>query len=343
MKLQNAAYFFICAISIVLALIYGQQLLIPFVLALLLWFIMRELKTFLDKVPFIKNFPSWFKTILSSITIVFVFVVIFDIILININELSHSYSKYQVNVDMIVQKINETFNMNIMETISSHSGDINFGQVLSAIFSSFTDLIGNAFMIIIYSLFILLEESNFGPKLRAIFSDNHQYERLTIIFKKIERSISSYFRLKAFVSLVTGGLSYLVLRFIGVDSPEFWAFLIFILNFIPTIGSLIGTVFPAVFCLLQFGEFWPCILVLLTVGAVQLIVGNILEPRLMGSSMNISPLVTILSLSLWGALWGVIGMILSVPITVVLIIIFSQFESTRTYAILLSEKGQLSN
>ena len=159
--------------------------------------------------------------------------------------------------------------------------------------------------------------------------------------EKIEASISNYFGLKSFVSLITGVLSYIALLVIGVDAPAFWAFLIFILNFIPTIGSLIGTAFPAIFSLLQFGEFTPFILVLVFVGAIQLVVGNILEPRLMGSSMNISPLVTILALSLWGFIWGVTGMVLSVPITVVMIIICSQFEKTKPIAILLSEKGKI--
>ena len=169
-----------------------------------------------------------------------------------------------------------------------------------------------------------------------------QNEQVDKLLEKIGGSVSNYLRLKTLVSLVTGILSYIALWMIGVDAPEFWAFLIFILNFIPTIGSLVGTVFPAIFCLFQFGEFLPSILVLSIVGVIQLLVGNFLEPKLMGSSMNISPLVTILSLSIWGAMWGITGMILSVPITVIMIIILSQFERTKPVAIMLSEKGNIT-
>ena len=126
-------------------------------------------------------------------------------------------------------------------------------------------------------------------------------------------------------------------------SPVFWAFLIFLLNFIPTIGSLIATTFPAVFALLQFGEFSYLVMVLVFVGLIQVAVGNVLEPKLMGNSLNISPLVAILSLTFWGAIWGVTGMFLSVPITVILVIIFSHFESTRPVAIMLSEKGKVGD
>ena len=115
----------------------------------------------------------------------------------------------------------------------------------------------------------------------------------------------------------------------------------FLLNYIPTIGSLVGTVFPAIFSLIQFGEFTPFLIVLFSVGAVQLVVGNLIEPKLFGKSLNLSPLVTILSLALWGQIWGVTGMILSVPITVILVIVFSQFEKTRPIAIMLSENGEI--
>ena len=220
-------------------------------------------------------------------------------------------------------------------------GNLDFGEILTGIFSSITDVIGNTFMIVIYLLFIVLEEAKFTTKLRKIFSDKADYTRYMGIFQKIGTSISEYLRLKAFVSLITGVMSFIALYFIGVEAPVFWAFLIFVFNFIPTIGSLVGTTFPAVFSLLQFGELLPFILVLAIVGAIQIIVGNLIEPRLMGSSMNISPLVTIFSLTLWGYIWGVIGMVLSVPITVIIIIVFSHFESTKNFAILLSEKGDI--
>jgi len=170
--------------------------------------------------------------------------------------------------------------------------------------------LGNAFMIVLYALFIIIEEHQFEAKIQQLFPDKNRFDKFWETMNKIQTSISDYFRLKAMVSLIT-------------------------------IGSLVATIFPAIYALLQFGTFLPPILILSIVGIVQLIVGNYIEPRVMGSSMNISPLVTILALTFWGMLWGVTGMILSIPIMVVIIIIFSQFESTRPAAILLSEKGEI--
>ena len=268
---------------------------------------------------------------------------VFQLILDNIANLRESYPLYEANLTNVIQSINERFDIKLFEIGKSQFGNLDFGEILTGIFSSITDLVGNTFMIVLYLLFIVLEEANFTAKLEKIFPDKEEFSQYMNILQKTGNSISEYLRLKAFVSLITGVMSFIALYFIGVEAPAFWAFLIFILNFIPTIGSLIGTVFPAIFSLLQFGEFLPFVLVLAIVGTIQLIVGNIIEPRLMGSSMNISPLVTILSLSLWGYIWGVTGMILSVPITVIMIIVFSHFEKTKSIAILLSEKGELSS
>lgn len=340
MNVNRTASIFIIVIAVVITLIYGQGLIIPFVLAMLLWFVMRMMKLTLDRIGFVKRkFPSWLKTIISTTIILIVAGIVVEILSANIKSLSQSYEKYQANVESVVNQINTTFDLNIIEDIQGRSGDFNFGEVLGNIFNSLSSIIGNTFMILIYSLFVILEESKLKSKLRMLFTEEEDYQDFRGILKKIEHSVSRYLGLKTFVSIITGTLSFFVLLIIGVDSPAFWAFLIFVLNFIPTIGSLIGTLFPAVFCLLQFGTVTPAILVLVFVGVIQIIVGNILEPRMMGSSMNISPLVTIIALSFWGVIWGVVGMVLSVPITVIMIIIFSKFESTRRIAILLSDKG----
>ena len=158
---------------------------------------------------------------------------------------------------------------------------------------------------------------------------------------QIDKSIGSYLALKTIISFLTGFLSYFALIFIGIDAPLFWAFLIFLMNYIPTVGSLIATVFPAVFAMLQFGELMPGVWVLIIVGVIQLIVGNFIDPKVTGNTLNVSPLVVIVGLAFWGAIWGIIGMILSVPITVMLIVIFSEFKSTQAIAILLTKNGNI--
>ena len=341
--MKNTAYFCIVAISIVTALIYGKSLLIPFIFALLLWFLSRKLRLTFNRIKFVNNFfPSWMKNTVSSLVILSLLVVISKILTSNINTLASASQNYDTNIGSIIESLSLYLSVDLVETLKIQLGNINFGNILSLIFNSLTELFGNLFMIIIYVLFIFLEEVNFHKKLLLAFSTKNKQDKISAVIDEIEASVTNYLGLKTLVSLSTGFLSYLVLLFIGIDAPIFWAFLITLLNYIPTIGSLIATVFPATYCLLQFGELYPFVLVLILVGLIQIIIGNILEPRLMGNSLNISSLATLITLSIWGSIWGITGMFLSVPISVILIIILSQFPSTRPVAIMLSDKGEIN-
>ena len=145
------------------------------------------------------------------------------------------------------------------------------------------------------------------------------------------------------VSALTGIISYIILLWVGVDYAPFWALLIFMLNYIPTIGSMVAVLLPTTLALVQFDTFGPFVTLLVSLGTVQVLIGNVLEPRLMGSSLNLSPLVVILALSLWGQMWGVTGMFLSVPITVISMIVLANFPQTRAIAVAMSENGRLKD
>jgi predicted PurR-regulated permease PerM len=126
-----------------------------------------------------------------------------------------------------------------------------------------------------------------------------------------------------------------------VDFPVLWAFIIFLLNYIPYIGSFFATLFPSVFAMFQYQSFFMLIWLFLAIQVVQVAVGNVLEPKIMGRSLNLSPLGVMLALTFWGIIWGVLGMFLSVPITSVMVITFSRIESTRFIAVWLSETGKV--
>ena len=342
MNLNRAASGMVLAIAIVIILIYGKDLMIPFAFAVLIWFLVSKVRSVLEKIPFVKNrLPAWIRSLITSIFIFSILGFVGTILTKSINRLADSYKDYETNVSIMTDRINNTFQINIANVLGDFMTDFDFGSILESIFSSLSGLLGNAFMIVIYLLFVFLEANSFQDKIRAVCKTDEQYESVRKMLDKMEASITNYIGLKTLVSILTGLLSYFVLLIIGIDSPVFWAFLIFLLNYIPTIGSLVGTLFPAFFSLLQFGEFQPFFLVLIFVGLIQVLIGNVLEPRLMGNSLNISALVTILALSFWGAIWGITGMFLSVPITVMLVIVFAQFPGTRPLAIMLSEKGKV--
>jgi predicted PurR-regulated permease PerM len=143
------------------------------------------------------------------------------------------------------------------------------------------------------------------------------------------------------MSALVGLVAYIIMMWVGLDYAVFWAMLIFLLNYIPTIGVWLGLIFPGLLSLVQFETITPFLIVVFGTGAAQTVIANILQPRMAGRALNISQFVVILSLFLWGAMWGVPGMFLCIPITVILIIVFSYFPETRAVAIVLSGDGRI--
>jgi predicted PurR-regulated permease PerM len=333
-----AALFIILALSIV-CLVLGKQLIIPFMFAILIWLLMRKFREVLDKIPVIaKWIPRWVKTILSAALFVGIFILLGSVLEKNLLTLIRSIEKHPGNFDIALKQL-ENYLPSQQEIQKQFNIEQNLGKAFTIIINSLGTVLQNAAVILFYVIFILLEESSFRPKLHALFPKKAQFDRSKVIFDKIEKSVTDYIGLKSFIAVIAGALSYFILLFAGIEAPFFWALIIMVMNFIPTIGALVGTLFPALFAMIQFGDVSYGLMILFLVGGIQMLVGNFLEPRLMGNSLNVSPLVAIIALAFWGTIWGIPGMFLSVPITVIMVIVFSHFPATKSAAILLSEKG----
>ncbi|MGB3343786.1 MAG: AI-2E family transporter [Aequorivita sp.] len=332
----------ILIVIIVAALVYGKAFLIPLIFAFIFWILIRRMKETLNRIGVIDRYvPNWIKNIFLTVFIFSLIYFIGSIISSNITRMIGRYDVYQTNFTSLVYKINDTFGIELDVFLKNTDVRMLLSNLIHPVVTVLTSMVGNVFLVLIYMLFLFLEETNFNSKLRLVFTTEENHHRISGILRELEYSISDYLGVKTLVSFITGALSAVALLIIGVDAPVFWGLIIFLLNYVPTVGSLIATLFPVAFCLLQFPNITPAILTLIIVGSIQVVVGNVLEPKLVGYSMNLSALVTILALSLWGIIWGVTGMILSVPITVIMVIIFSKFEQTKGIAIMLSDKGEL--
>jgi AI-2 transport protein TqsA len=178
-------------------------------------------------------------------------------------------------------------------------------------------------------------------KFESLFPDRVRRQRAATIFRRIDKDIHTYLGVKTAVSFTTALLSYLLMRLVGLDFAEFWALLIFVLHFIPTVGVIVGTLLPTILAAVQFQNLGPFLGIGVGLTAIAQLMGNIVEPNLMGETLNLSPLAVIMALIFWGTLWGITGAFLCVPLTVILVIVMSNFESTRWVAVLLSKTGVL--
>jgi len=196
---------------------------------------------------------------------------------------------------------------------------------------AFKGLFRNMFLVFLIVLFILIEASGFPGKLQAAFPNP---EKTLGHFKAMTASVNQYMGVKAIFSLATGTLVWLLLALIGVDFAPTWGLLAFLLNFIPNIGSIIAAVPAILLALIQLG--WPsALLTMLGYLVVNITIGNFLEPRFMGRRLGLSTLVVFLSLLFWGWVLGPIGMVLSVPLTMIVKIALAANEGTRWVAVLL--------
>jgi predicted PurR-regulated permease PerM len=338
-KIATSLFIFMAVTAL---LIVGKDFILPIILAVLIWFLIKELRHALQKIPIIgTKMPMWLLTLISTIFLFAILGVIISVLAQNFNALSQNAAKYENSLVHLNETIKSKYGWDFSSQITKFIGNYNFSDIIKQVLNSLSELFSKGLLIGFYVLFLFFEEIIFPNKLKAIYTDEKRYKEVLQTLEKINTTITKYISLKTLVSLLTGFLSFIVLLIIGVDTPFFWAFLIFILNYIPTIGSLIATIFPATIALLQFGDLTHFFITLSVIGLIQIIIGNVVEPKFLGNSLNISSLVVMFSLTFWGMIWGVTGMFLSVPITVILIILLAQFKTTKPIAILLSDKGKV--
>jgi predicted PurR-regulated permease PerM len=336
-SLACVAYSLIIA-AITLTLIQiGQTFLIPLVLAVLSWSLLNALSDHILKIrvgPI--SLPRWMATLLSITTLGLFLLGIYQLLASQAISMAAAGPVYQENFSRLLSDLMAWSGIEQLPSTDSMFQDLNIGSILSLIGGSVGNIFSTIVLVVIYTGFLFAEQNVIPSKLAALHSNTQDAEKTRQVFTEIASQVQRYVWIKTLVSLLTGILSYVVLKLVGVDFAAMWALLIFLLNYIPNIGSILGVIFPALLTLVQFDTLTPFLLITLGLGSLQFIIGNVIEPAFMGKSLNLSSFVIILSLTFWGLVWGIPGMFLSVPIMVVIAIICSRFKGLRRIAVILS-------
>lgn len=341
-KKQDNTLLSISMMIIVLFIIFyvlyiWASFLIPFIIALLFSFAIIWLSNFFKsmKIPAFISFP------LSLIAYSFIFWWLGKLIGSNIEDLIILLPEYQVKVSALISQFFEFIRVAEPTSISQVLNKVDLQYVFTLVISWFTSIFSSTWIIMFYVLFILLEYRHFKEKLHLMVSDSINKKQILETIDKIKRDIKTYFVIKTIVSLITSSFSYIIMTSFWLDFAIFWALLIFILNFIPSVWSIIAVSFPALFSLIQFDSYYTFIFLTSWLVSIQVLMWNIIEPRFMWDKLNLSPLVIIIALWFWNTIWWVVGMLLAVPIMVIINIILAKIPATRNIAILLSEKWEL--
>jgi predicted PurR-regulated permease PerM len=341
----SSLFFSLASLTLlVFSLIYFEGIFKPLVIALIVWLLIKYVKDLLGKIS-IKGrmLPSSLRTILAMLVILGILYGVVELLIRNIEDIIASTPEYLRKFDETYNKVIALINNpEFTDYLKQWINNLNLGGMAGTVLNSISGIISDSAVVLVYAIFFLLEEATVQIKIDKLFPvKGHKYNKFLGNMQKVNQSIRTYLVSKTLISIITGVISYVILLLLKIDYAFLWSFLIFILNYIPYVGPLISSLIPAIFAVLIKGELIWFVYVFAAMEGVQIILGNFVEPTIMGKTSNLSPIIVIVALSFWGLIWGVIGMILAVPVTSVIVIGCSQIPSTRYLAILLSEKGDI--
>lgn len=341
--IKSIMIIFVFCLIIYLIFILAEML-IPLALAIFIAILLQPILAWLDS----KKLPFGLSMILiTSITVGIIYLV-GALVVGTWNELSKEQ-------DVLLQNINERLN-SLLGWINSFtdlrlSADefiLTIKNLISADWlikstGNFAGALGNFttifFMTILYLVVLLGGILKYEKYISYLEEDIDEEGKLLNGFEKVKTSVSTYIKVKFFMSLSTGIGYWLVCLIFKVEFALFWGFLAFILNFIPTVGSIIATIPPVLLGLIEFESFTTLLVFIPVLFAVQMIFGNVIEPKLMGSRLSLNTITVLLGLVFWGYLWGVTGMILSVPLMVLLKVILEQVNGAEVIVKLMGSKN----
>jgi len=333
MQENRVGYLFIVMASIVIVLAgikSASDVLVPFLLSLFIAIILSPSYNYIKS----KKVPEGI-ALLLVIGLFLVFLALVGKLI------GTSVADFSANTDVYASKLtshytdiaNYALSIGVTLPIDDFSNVFNSKRIMTfgtTILQGMGSMFTNGFVIILTVVFMLLESGHFVNKID--FADGNKDTILHI--KEISTKIKHYMVLKALISLLTGFIVWIALLLVGTDYAFLWAVLAFMFNFIPNIGSIIAAVPAVLITLVQLGSVSAAIVTLVYV-SVNVIIGSIIEPKVMGKGLGLSTLIVFLSLLFWGWLLGMVGMLLSIPLTIMAKIAFDAHENTKWLAVLL--------
>ena len=301
---------------------FGRSIFIPFLVALFLWYMINVIATgFRQFLPYhgkssmIEHLLDWVTRLLSVGAISF-------IIYLFATHIRPMFTQLQIALPVLQDKL-----LSVMNYLSGSFGVSldtnllpNFTQIAASVGASAASIAASVGMILIYILFLFIEQETFGRKIKNLFTNKRQSKKYAYIIESVDKNMKRYLFMKTIISGLTGLFAYAWLRAIGLEFAGAWAFLIFILNYIPTIGSIMACALPILFALAIGPTIQLAALTAVGLTGLEILFGNILDPKLTGKTLNLSTLAILINLVFWGMIWGVIGMFFSVPLLILLIV-----------------------
>ncbi|MEO9778203.1 MAG: AI-2E family transporter [Sedimentitalea sp.] len=332
------------ATLIISGLYAGAGFLMPLTLAALIFVLITALSDRIGRATIgTWHPPQWLSYLLGTAAAFMGLFAVTYVLASQASQFARALPGYEAQMDNALARIAGLLGEGVVAFIRTNVIQIDMSRIAVSALGSAGSFLGSFFLICLYVVFMIGERAAFGIKIERAAQDPVLRQDIREISDAISTSLQRYVSVKSMVSLLTAVLCYAVFRLLGLEFAETWAVLTFALNFIPSIGSVLAVVLPALVALIQFETFAPFLVITLGCGTVQFLIGNILDPALTGRSLNLSTFMVILALTFWSAIWGLLGAFMSVPLTVCILIVFAQIPAMRPLAILMSKDGRLTD
>jgi AI-2 transport protein TqsA len=283
--------------------------------------------------------PHWFPTAAAIVISTLLFGACAFVVAINAEAFVATLGRDAPKLDAMISSVSARLGPHAPKSVAEILNTLDPMQYLSAVGAGLQDFASDAFLVLVYLGFLIAARHTFERKAVKLFHTRERRHEARRLFLRIRDSLERYLWIQTVLGLVIAAASWLVMVLLRLDNAFFWAFLVFVLNYIPIIGAVAAVVLPALFALLQFDGWTQAAILLAALLAISFFVGNVMLPRMQGDSLNMDPLVVLLSLAFWGAIWGLTGMFLSTPLTVLVMVILAEFDGSRWIAVLLSADG----
>ncbi len=313
----------LASVAIALGLSFTRPVMVPLVVATIVYYLVSPIADVLE----IKlRFTRWLSTFLVMLLVGAVLAAVGLLFITSARGLLGSADVYQVKLlDLASQASSWLDRMGYAmsrDAVVTAVSEIPTAKLVAVGPKFAFALVQNSVLVMLFVIFLLL-----GRTRQLI---KHP------VFRQIDRDIRRYLVLKTLISLATGAIAWVIFTSFGLELALVFAVLTFVLNFIPSIGSIIAVLLPIPVALVQFETMGPVLAMVILMTVVQLVIGNGIDPLLMGQNLNLSPVTILAALVFWGLIWGVVGMLLAAPLTAILRIVLAQFETTRPMSDLLA-------
>jgi len=282
---------------------------------------------------------NWVASVAAVVLIASSLLTLVGLVISQINTVLTTTLAYTEDAQRAIARIFAWMGEDVEASVLATVRSIEISGYLRSAAGQAGSLLSQVVLIILFVGFLFAERVWFGTKLENLMGEPGQAARVSAIIGSIIRRVNHYLLVKTLISAVTGGLIFALLSVFDLQFAAAMALLTFVLNFIPSVGSIIATLIVTLVAYIQVAEPSTAVLIFVIAGMVQFLLGNVIDPMLMGKTLRLSSFGIIISLAFWGAVWGVPGMFLAVPFMVAVMIVCSHIPAARPVAVLLSREG----